>query len=527
MTNTTDSSRPASRPYTGAEYIESIRDGREVWLNGERVEDVTTHPAFRNNVRMAARLYDALHDPEQNERLVVPTDTGSGGYTHAYFKAARTPEDLRAGADAIADWSRITYGWMGRTPDFKAAFLATLGSYAEHYAPFEDNADRWYREAQEKVMFVGHGIVNPPIDRHRGMQELKDVYLTVDEETDAGIIVSGAKVVGTAAAITQQIFIGSYAKIPSGAKEFSAYFIVPMGAPGLKIISRPSYEFAASTVSSPFDAPLSSRLDENDGILVFDRVFVPWEDVFCYDVDKANNFFVGSGFFYRAMLHACVRFAVKMDFLTGLLTKGLETTGTIEYRGVQSRLGEVLSYRNIFWALIDSMVHNPTPWPDGTVAPNGETAMAFRVLATSVFPRIKETFFRDLGSALIYNNSHASDWKIDELRPYLDRYIRGRDVEAIDRVKLMKLIWDSLGSEFGGRWELYEMNYAGNHEQIRFEALHDQQHTGKLEQYKELVERCMSEYDIDGWTVPDLVNPGEQSIIGRTAPRSGSLVAGS
>jgi aromatic ring hydroxylase len=496
-------------PYTGQEYLESIRDGREVWIRGERVDDVTSHPAFRNSARTIARLYDALHDPERNKSLIVPTDTGNGGFTHPYFKAPRSVEDLRAGVGAMTEWARMTYGWVGRTPDFKAAFLSTLGSNAEHYSPFQDNAARWYRKAQEKVLFVGHGIVNPPVDRDRGMTELKDVYVTVDRETDAGIVVSGAKVVGTGAAVAQHIFIGSYGTVPSGALEFSAYFIAPMNAPGLKIISRHSYEMTAATTSTPFDHPLSSRFDENDAILVFDKVFIPWENVFCYDVDKANDFFVGSGFFYRAMLHACTRFAVKLDFLTGLLAKGLDATGTIEYRGVQSRLGELLSYRNVFWALIDSMVHNPTPWPDGTLAPNGETAMAFRVLATSVYPKIKEIFFKDLGSALIYNNSHAADWFAPELRPYLDQYVRGRGIPAIERVKLMKLIWDALGTEFGGRSELYEMNYAGNHELIRIQVLQAQQATGKFDSYKDLVDACLAEYDVNGWTVPHLIGPAD------------------
>lgn len=103
-----------NRPYTAAEYPDSLRDGREVWIYGERVKDVTTHPAFRNPARMLARLYDALHDPAQN--IAVPTDTGNGGITHPFFKVSRTREELIAARDAIAAWARLTYGWMGRSP---------------------------------------------------------------------------------------------------------------------------------------------------------------------------------------------------------------------------------------------------------------------------------------------------------------------------------------------------------------------------------------------------------------------------
>src|SRR5687767_13484179 len=117
-----------SSPMTGAEFLESLRDGREVYIYGERVADVTTHPAFRNTARMIARLYDALHDPAKQDVLTMPTDTGSGGFTHRFYRPSRNAEELVGARDAIAAWARLTYGWIGRSPDYKAAFLATLGA---------------------------------------------------------------------------------------------------------------------------------------------------------------------------------------------------------------------------------------------------------------------------------------------------------------------------------------------------------------------------------------------------------------
>lgn len=160
-------SSTSASPMTGAEYIESIRDGREVYLYGDRVKDVTKHPAFRNSVRMTARLYDALHDPRNRDVLTSPTDTGNGGYTMRFFRSARSATDLVADRDAIAAWARLTYGWMGRSPDYKASFLGTLGANADFYAPFQDNARRWYRESQEKVLYWNHAIIHPPVDRKK------------------------------------------------------------------------------------------------------------------------------------------------------------------------------------------------------------------------------------------------------------------------------------------------------------------------------------------------------------------------
>src|SRR3981081_4372680 len=181
------------RPFTGAEYLASLRDGREIYVYGERVEDVTTHPAFRNAARSIARLYDALHDAKTKDLLTSPTDTGSGGFTHKFFRAARSREELIAQRDAIAQWARMSYGWMGRSPASKAAVMTTLGANHRFYGKFSDNAQTWYRRAQEHVLFMNHAIVNPPVDRAKAADQVKDVFITIQKEPDAGVTQTGAK----------------------------------------------------------------------------------------------------------------------------------------------------------------------------------------------------------------------------------------------------------------------------------------------------------------------------------------------
>jgi 4-hydroxyphenylacetate 3-monooxygenase len=504
-------------PFTGAEYLESLRDGREIWIYGERVKDVTTHPAFRNTVRMLARLYDALHDPAHKDALTTPTDTGNGSFTHPFYKGPRSMEEMVASRDAIVDWAKITYGWMGRAPDYKAAFLATLGANPDYYEPFKGSALSWYKHCQETVAFVNHAIVNPPVDRNKPLDEVQDVYMHVEKETDGGLIVSGAKVVATTSTLTHYNFIANNGALPIKTKPFAFVCIVPTDAPGVKLFCRPSYEMTASVMGSPFDYPLSSRLDENDSIIVFDKVFVPWENVFAYgDIDKVNNFFPKSGFLPRFMFHGCTRLAVKMDFLAGLLLKAVDSTGVKDFRGVQAQVGEVLAFRNLFWGLTDAMARTPEPWTPGYVLPNLSYALAYRVMSNIAYTRIREIVENTLASALIYLPSHATDFKAPEIRPYLDQFVRGsNDYEAIDRVKLMKLVWDAMGTEFGGRHGLYERNYFGNHESIRFETLFVAEATGAADEYRGFAEQCMAEYDLDGWTVPDLINPDDVSLIPR------------
>jgi 4-hydroxyphenylacetate 3-monooxygenase len=502
------------RPMTGDEYLESLRDDREVYIYGERVKDVTTHPAFRNSARSVARLYDALHDPEESKALTVPTDTGNGGFTHPFFRTARTVEDLVAAKDAIAAWQRKVYGWMGRSPDYKAAFLGTLGANSEYYGEYAGNARAYYKRTQERVTFANHAIVHPPIDRDRPADEVSDVCVHVVDETDNGLIVSGAKVVATGSALTNDCFIAHYG-LPMRKKEYGVVFSVPMSTPGLKLIARPSYEMKAAVLGSPFDYPLSSRFDENDSILVLDRVLVPWENVFMYDAEGANNFVMASGFLPRFTFHGCTRLAVKLDFIAGCLLKATKLTGSANFRGVQTGVGEVLCWRNLFWGLADAMARTPEQWVGDAVQPNTAYGLAYRTFMGQGYARVKEIIEQTIGSGLIYLNSSAEDFKNPEIRPYLDQYVRGSNgVPAVDRVKLLKLLWDATATEFGGRHELYERNYGGDHEAVRFQTLFYHQMTGETAKLEGFAESAMADYDLDGWTASDMINPEDVSVLG-------------
>jgi 4-hydroxyphenylacetate 3-monooxygenase len=507
-------------PYTGKEFLESMDDGREVWIYGERVGKITDHPAFQNTARMIARLYDALHEDHASGKNVLTMPTEWGGFTMRYFKAPMNVEEQIAGRDAIAAWARITWGWMGRSPDYKAAFLATLGANAEFYKPFQENARRWYRYAQERVPFVNHAIIHPPVERNvapGAPGDGREIFCHVTKETDAGVYVSGAKVVATGSCLTHYTFVAHHGLAPVQDKDYALIFMVPTNAKGVKLVCRPSNEYKAAVLGSPFDYPLSSRLDENDAIFILDNVFIPWEDVFVHgDLETANNFFPRTGFLPRALIHGCTRFAVKLDFITGLLIRATEITGARSFRGVEAQIGEVLAWRNTAWAWSDAMAMKADPWEGGAVLPNMEPANAYMVLAPEAYVQVKNIIEKVVASGLIYLNSHASDFKAKELRPLLDKYMRGSGgIDAVERVKVMKLLWDAMGTEFGGRHELYEINYAGSHEEIRRYALFGAMAAGNDERFKAFAQSCMDEYDLDGWTVPDLINTDKLSVLRR------------
>jgi len=480
------------------QYLASLRDGREVYIYGERVADVTTHPAFRNSCRSIARLYDALHDPKYKD--VLTTVDSLGHRTHKFFKPSTSAQELFEAREALIAWARLTYGFMGRTPDYKAAFMASMAANPEFYAPFDNSARNWYEKYSSQCLFLNHVLINPPVDRNRPVHEVDDVFVHVVKEKDDGVIVSGAKMLATGSAMTHATFVAQNSAVvldKEKGKDFALVFITPMDTPGTKLICRPSYERNAY---SPFDHPLSSRFDENDAVLVFDNVFIPWENILVYrDTERANGFYTQSRFVNRYNLHSGSRLGVKLDLMAGLFAKAIETNGTDAFRGVQAALGEILAWRHLINALTTAMCLDPEEAPGGTVVPKAEYAFTLRMFATECWPSVRHIFEKYLGGSLLVAPSSYKDLSNPEIRPLLDQYYRGSSSSAEERIKLFKLIWDAIGSEFGARHELYEINYSGNHEQIRLDLANVSRRKNILDGCKHLVEQCMADYDLDGW----------------------------
>jgi len=421
--------------------------------------------------------------------------------THKFFMPSYSPEELLAARDAIAAWSRLSYGFMGRSPDYKAAFMATLGAAPEFYAPFEANAVAWYRRYAEQALFLNHVLINPPIDRNKEVHDVEDVYLHVVRERDDGIIVRGAKMLATGSALTHATFVAqnSAVRLEKGkAEDYALVFIAPMDTPGKKLISRRSYELAAG---SPWDNPLSSRFDENDAVVIFDDAFIPWENVLVYrDIEKATGFYAASGFMNRYTLQSGTRLAVKFDFVCGLIAQALEANGTADFRGVQAQLGELMGWGSLMWALTSALALDPEEGPGGMAIPKLEFAVLVRLFGAMAWPKVEEVVGQVLGGSPLVTPSSYRDLQNEELRPLIDRYYRGSTGSADERIKLFKLLWDAVGTEFGARHTLYERNYGGSPELVRLNVLDFASSRGRLDEMKDLVEQCMAEYDLDGWT---------------------------
>jgi 4-hydroxyphenylacetate 3-monooxygenase len=305
----------------------------------------------------------------------------------------------------------------------------------------------------------------------------------------------------TGSALTHATFVAqnSAVQLEEGkAEDYALVFIAAMDTPGTRLLCRRSYEL---TADSPFDHPLSSRFDENDAVLIFDDALIPWENVFVYrDVRKATGFYPASGFMNRYTLQSGTRLAVKLDFMCAIIARALEANGTESFRGVQAQLGELVGWRSLMWAITSALALDPEPSLGGSVVPKLEFAVLVRIFGTLAFPRFREVCSQILGGSPLVLPSSVEDLKSQDLRPLIDRFYRGSTSSAVDRIKLFKLLWDAMGSEFGSRHEWYERNYGGNHEQVRLDALTFARRRGLTQDWDALLEQCLSEYDLDGWT---------------------------
>lgn len=448
----------------GKDYLDALNDGRHVYIDGECVDDVTRHPGFARAAETVAALYDFAHDPANHE-LMTHTSSVTGEPVNNAFLVPRSGEDLGRRRRAIEAWARPTLGFMGRTPDhvasFLAAFAAAPGIFARGGDQFADNVVRFYERARDQDLYVSYVIVPPQIDRSKPAHQQADphLYAGAVAECDGGIIVRGGQMLGTGAALSDYVLLSNIHPMQPGDESYAISAAIPIGASGVKVYSRRSYASAATSV---FDYPLSTRFDETDSFLVFDDVFVPWEDVFVYrDLDITRAQFFETAAHLLGNHQAQVRFSVKLAFLVGLAYSVAEMNGSVSVPAVQGVLGELAAHAATVQALVLAQEAAPVIDGDGVARPNPQALYANMTFQGDVHATMCHKI-RDLcGGGLIQLPSSYRDFEAPEIAGAVHRYMQSPGFAAPERVKLLKLAWDAIGSEFGGRHQQYEMFYAG------------------------------------------------------------------
>jgi 4-hydroxyphenylacetate 3-monooxygenase oxygenase component len=440
----------------GAAYLESLRDGREVWIEGERVGDVTTHPAFAPLAGELARLYD-LQDAPATRDIMTAVDPDGARISCSYLMPASGDDLLRRRRNAEI-WARESFGLLGRYPDFCAAMTVGFRDAGDELArldpAFAAHTAAYHRYASQNDLCLSHGLHDPAMDKSRRPEQDPDRCLRIVGERDEGLLVSGARFV-TLGPLSNEILVLPSYPLNEREAEFAVWFAIPCDAPGLKQVCREPFGPGRSVR----DHPASSRFDEPDSLAIFDRVLVPWERVFLARQPAAAGRLFRSRIMPWATYSSSIQLLAKLELFVGVAHLLATTSGMDGRPTVQAELGELVMYAQIFQSIIRAAEVDHVRTPGGHVAP-GPT-MHKRALIALISERLVSIVEHIGTSALIFTASGA-DRDAPELKPYLEVYGRGRDASAELRTRLCKLAWDLTGSGFGSRQQLYERLHSGD-----------------------------------------------------------------
>ena len=446
---------------TGAEYIANLKEnGPEVYLHGERVKDVTTHPALRGGVETLARLYDMQHDPAIRDEMTYVSPT-TGDRVGTSFIMPRTKEDLDARRVMMRHWARATFGMMGRSPDFMNVNIMAMAAAGDYFAQnrpeFKDNINSYYEHVRENDLVLTHTLLNLQRSRTPGttpLEDRTDIALRVEKETDAGISFTarGCWQRWPRCRRKSRCIPPRRTSFPGQAPEPYAFaFALANNTPGLRYQCRESFDFGGSN----FDHPLGSRFEEMDAVAFFDHVFVPWEQVFLLgDVELCNNLQQATNRHLHSGHQVVTKNVAKCEFVLGLATLMTETLGSSSQQQVQQMIAEIVENLEVTKACLRAAEADAEVDQWGVMAPAELPLQAARNLFIRMYPRMGEIIHL-LGSSSLMALPTEADLE-GPLAEEINRYLETDATSARDRVRLFRLAWDMSCSAFGARQILYE-----------------------------------------------------------------------
>jgi len=481
---------------SGDDYLRGLRDGRTVLLNGERVADVTVHPAFAGGIRTVARLYDLAHDPANRELMTYPSPRDGQPVNKAWL-VPRTREDLAARRRAIKFWAGASYGFLGRSPDHVASFFAGFAGAPAHYGrggqQFADNLLRFAAKAADEDLYLSYVIVHPTIDRAKPAHQQSEPYLYAGAaaERAGGVVLRGAQMLGTGSVMSDYIFVTVILPLKPGDEDYAISCVVPNHAPGLKLYPRRPYALGASSV---FDYPLSSRFDESDALVVFDDVFVPWDDVFIYkNIELTAGQFSATAAHVLGNTQSHIRSWAKLQFLVGLVKRCMDLSGRSATSEIAAQLGDLATRVSIVEGMILGAEAAAEPDQFGVMRPKDSLLYASQVYQQALYPALLTQIRGLLAGSLLQLPATVDELRGPASAADVERYVRWPHAGAATRVKLLKLLWDAVGSEFASRHLQYEMFYAGEPPAIQLREFRNFDWAAA----EELVDQCLAGYDMD------------------------------
>jgi len=450
---------------TGQQYIDGLREqDREVWLGGERVKDVTRHKGLAGGVRAIAGLYDMQHDQKLREVMTYPSPT-SGQPVGRSFDNPVTREALEARSKMMLNWARLTCGMMGRSPDFMNVTFAAWGAAADYFGEkrpeFAGNMRAYVEYIRENDITLTHALINLQRSRSAsGMFNLEGgTALEVVRETDAGIIVRGARILATLGPLADEIAVYSprLARHSEAHSPFAMNFAIPCGTRGLKFLCRDSFDLGRSH----FDHPLGSRFEEMDCVVFFDDVLVPWERVFLlYDVERLNATPHVTHSTAHSAHQGAAKNLAKCEFVLGLALLMTQTLGNAHLPQTEAYIGELMLTTELMRSCMRAAEADAAIDRWGVMCPAILPVESTRNLMMTAYPRMIE-ILQLLGSSSFLIQPSEADFA-GPLAPEIEQYLATDNTAARDRVKLFRLAWDVAGNAFGSRQVLYERFFASD-----------------------------------------------------------------
>lgn len=449
---------------TGEQYIQGLKKAKNnVYINGEKVEDVTEHPAFKNVVRSMADLYDMQY--EKSDKMLYTSPT-SGDQVGMSFIQPKTIADLIARREMITEWARYSGGMMGRSPDYLNCDLMAFGTAHEFFAEgdpmYAKNIKNYYEYCRENDIALTHTLIHPQVNRAKAQSEQKDanVALHIVEKNKEGVVVEGVRLLATQGAITDEIMVFPSTVKKSGEKDdpYSIAFAIPNNTHGLKLMSRESFDYG----KNHWDHPLGSRFEEGDTIVYFDNVLVPWDRIFVLEDSAVCNRTFGET---NAVVHSThqviAKNIVKTEFVLGAVLSLIDAIGIEQFQHVKDKGTEIMLALETMKSHLYRAEHQATLDKWGMMTPDFAPLNAARNWFPQIYPRLVE-ILRILGASGMMVIPTEADFANEEIGPILNRATQGKNLEGKDRVQLFRLCWDLTMSAFGSRQVHYEYYFFGD-----------------------------------------------------------------
>ncbi len=446
----------------GEEVLAKLRDHpHEIWHRGERVTDVTRHEGFKSGARSLAALYN-LQWQFPEEMLFDSPD--SGQKVGRSFLIPRNREELKSISRMMKRWADYSFGMMGRSPDYLNRAISAYAGGAQFLAQadprFGENAKNYHRYMRENDFSLTHTLVNPQSNRAVGPAGQSDPFLAarIKEERDDGLIIRGARMLATLP-IADEIMVFPSTLLKSGDEDapYAFAFAIPCNTKGLKFLCRETVDYGRNH----YDHPLASRFEEQDAVVIFDDVFVPWERVFMLrDVDRCNQAYAATGAVIHMSHQVVVKNIAKTEFLLGLASLMIDAIGIEKIQHVHEKVRDIWVVMEAMRAFLRAAEEDAALDSYGVMRPAWDPLDAARNFFPLLYPNLV-SIIQQLGASGLVAVPTSADIN-GPLREEIKQYFKAARLEAHERIPLFRLAWDASISAFATRQVLYERFFFGD-----------------------------------------------------------------